>query len=226
MIRLHFGEDDIRLEMKELIKEGLFTFGIDLSDEQLRLFLLFYEELKKWGKKINLTSLLEKEVRLVEELFVDAVAPTAVIRKEGMQYESLLDIGSGAGIPGIPLKIINPFMKISLTDTREKRVLFMRQAIRKLSLKKIEAKKTRFGDKGADELEKEYFDWAISKAVAEIDVLGRWAYPHLRQGGVLLCMKSADEEEVRIAAYSQPGIYRYTLPFSGFRRKLLIYEKL
>ena len=212
--------------MRELLKSGSEELGIPLSKEQVNSFSLFYGELEKWGRRINLTALLDDERRLVEELFLDSLAPLVIIREEGRGGDTLLDIGSGGGFPGIPIKIAEPNLKVTLTDSVEKKVLFQRNAIRALSLTDIEASHTRFDDSGSKDVGRESFDWALSKAVADIETLGIWAWPHLKKGGRLTCMKGGAEEAVSIDGYNTPRIHPYTLPLSGIKRRLIIYEKV
>ncbi len=212
--------------MKSLIKKGANKLGIEISEDQISDLIILYNEINKWGKKINLTALLNDKERLVEELFLDSMVPLKVIGEPGMTKDiSLLDIGSGGGFPGIPIKIVNRSLNITLSDSIEKKVFFMRHIIRTLSLDKIEAANVKYDQDGAAELDKYRYDFAISKAVASIDKLGIWAAPHLKEGGRLICMKSADEALIKLNGYKEPEYFPYTLPLSGIKRKLIIYEK-
>ena len=212
--------------MKSLIKKGAVKLGIEISGDQVGDFIVLYNEINKWGKKINLTALLNDKERLVEELFLDSMAPLKVIGEgEATKGSSLLDIGSGGGFPGIPIKIVNRSLSVTLSDSIEKKVFFMRHIIRTLSLKNIEAANVKYDQDGAAELDKYRYDFAISKAVASIDKLGIWAAPHLKEGGRLICMKSASEVIIELHSYKKPECFHYTLPLSGIKRKLIIYEK-
>ena len=211
--------------MKTLIKKGASKLGIEISGDQISDFIVLYNEINKWGKKINLTALLNDKERLVEELFLDSIVPLRIIGEGGNKDISLLDIGSGGGFPGIPIKIVNRSLNITLSDSIEKKVFFMRHVIRTLSLKNIEAANVKYDQVGAAELDKCIYDYAISKAVASIDKLGIWAAPHLKEGGRLICMKSASESPIELTGYKEPEYFLYTLPLSGIKRKLIIYEK-
>ena len=212
--------------MKSLIKKGANKLGIEISEAQISDLIVLYNEINKWGKKINLTALLNDKEKLVEELFLDSMAPLKIIGEPGMTKDtSLLDIGSGGGFPGIPIKIVNRSLNITLSDSIEKKVFFMRHIIRTLSLDKIEAANVKYDQDGAAELDKCRYDFAISKAVASIDKLGIWAAPHLKEGGRLICMKSASEALIKLNGYKEPEYFPYTLPLSGIKRKLIIYEK-
>ena len=212
--------------MKSLIKKGANKLGIEISEDQINDLITLYDEINKWGKKINLTALLNDKQKLVEELFLDSMVPLKVIGELGMTKDiSLLDIGSGGGFPGIPIKIVNRSINVTLSDSIEKKVFFMRHIIRTLSLDKIEAANVKYDQDGAAELDKYRYDFAISKAVASIDKLGIWAAPHLKEGARLICMKSAREAPIKLNGYKNPEYFPYTLPLSGIKRKLIIYEK-
>ena len=213
--------------MKSLIKKGASKLGIEISEDQISDFIFFYDELNKWGKKINLTALLNDKTKLVEELFLDSIVPLRIIGKgEASKDISLLDIGSGGGFPSMPIKIMNRSLNITLSDSISKKVFFMRHIIRTLSLDKIEAVNVKYGQDGAADLDKNTYDYAISKAVASIDKLGLWASPHLKEGGRLICMKGENEALIKLDGYKKPEYFPYTLPLSGIKRKLIIYEKI
>ncbi|MDT8317507.1 MAG: 16S rRNA (guanine(527)-N(7))-methyltransferase RsmG [bacterium] len=211
--------------MKDLIRKGADGLETEISEEQISDFITFYDEINKWGKKINLTALLNNKEKLVEELFLDSMAPLKIMEGTGNEDITLLDIGSGGGFPGIPIKIINRSIIVTLSDSIEKKVFFMRNVIRALSLDKTVAANVKYGEAGAPGLNKLFFDFAVSKAVATADKLGIWAAPHLKKNGRLICMKSEGEALIRLNGYREPESFPYTLPLSGIKRKLIVYVK-
>lgn len=211
--------------MKNLIRKGAEKLEIEISEDQITDFISLYDEINKWGKKINITALLGNKEKLVEELFLDSITPIKIIGEGDNKGISLLDIGSGGGFPGIPIKIVKPSIKATLSDSIEKKVFFIRHVIRALSLDKIEAVNVKYGLDGAVGVDKGIYDFAISKAVASVDKLGIWAAPHLKKGGRLICMKSASETLITLSGYKEPEYSLYTLPLSDRERKLIIYEK-
>lgn len=212
--------------VKTLLKSAAAKIEVPLSEGEISSFCTFYEELIKWGQKINLTALLKDKQRLVEELFVDSLVPLKTIREAGEEETSLLDIGSGGGIPGIPIKIAAPGLDVTLADAVSKKVFFHRHAIRALNLSRIESVHTRLTEAGSPDLEKECFDWAVSKAVSDLKTLGMWARPHLKKRGRLICMKGKGETIISLNGFSAPEIIDYKLPMSGIERRLIVYRKL
>lgn len=212
--------------MLEQLKNGAETLGVILSDTQALSFELYLRELKKWGSRMNLTALLKDESRMVEELFLDSLAPLETIRDKGGAGGPILDIGSGAGFPGIPLKIAEPALDIVLADSLEKRVIFLRHIIRTLGLENVEAVKTRFEDEGSGDIEKDSFLFVLAKAVADTGMLCSWARPHLQKGGWLICMKGPSEGGSLEDGFEAPEKKVYTLPFLGLKRYLYLYRKI
>jgi len=212
--------------LSRLLTEGSYRLGFALSKKQLSSFLSFSGLLHKWGKRMNLTALLSDKQGLVEELFLDSLAPLMIINESHLKEPLLLDVGSGCGVPGIPLKIIRPGLKIVMSDSRQKKVIFMRQAIRELSLDKIEARQLVFSANGASGLETDFFDFVVSKAAAHIERLLPWAAPHLKEGGRLICMMGVKSGgDPRFSGFSLTGRLSYQLPLSGIKRELFVYRK-
>lgn len=211
---------------KSLLKKGSSQLGIALSENQISDFQILLEEMKKWGNKINITALLNNENRLIEELFIDSLAPLLFINNLNLENKSLLDIGSGGGFPGLPLKIADPSLTVTLSDSIEKKVFFIKHVIRKLKLEKTNALTFRFGsnDSGGPELCS--FDFATSKAVTHIDQLSTWALPYLKKGGHLICLKSPQQDTLQPEGYNEVEPFSYFLPFSQAGRKLYIYKKI
>lgn len=212
------------MKIKEILLSGAEKIDIYLSEKQISHFILLHEEIHKWGDKINLTALLNKPEGFVEELFLDSLFPLKIIGLSGEEGQ-LLDIGSGGGIPGIPIKIGRPEINVTLTDVAEKKIIFLKNIIRQLDISGLEALRIQFNDNGAQSLPLNKFDWAISKAVADTKNLGMWAHPHLKVGGKLICMKGPGERPREIEGYGLPMKEEYILPFSLKKRFLYIYEK-
>ena len=204
--------------------------GISLSMEQADAFLQYADLLGEWNQKINLTAITEFE-EVVQKHFLDSVYPFALLKAN--KDITLLDMGSGAGFPGIPLKILFPKLQISLLDSLNKRIRFLNEVIRQLHLTKIQAIHGRAEDFAKQMDYREQFDLVTARAVAPMRVLAEYCLPFVRLGGHFWAYKSENVvEEVKLAekaisvlgAEGPESLY-YTLPGSEAGRSLLQYQK-
>ncbi len=210
----------------EFLRRGATELGLCLDDKELDKFSNFAAELQKWNKKINLTA-LTADTDIAVKHFVDSLTLLKVVGRKGI----LLDIGSGAGFPGIPLKIVCPELVIVSVDAVAKKVLFQRQIGRLLELENFTALHIR-----AEELAAEYaerFDWVVSRAFSDIFLFAQMALPLLREGGQIVAMKGkggGEEAEAARAALTELGlrifeIIEFPLPVNGDARCLVVLEK-
>jgi len=214
-------------ENQELLVKGAEAFGIRLNEKQVESFDLYLRELLKWNQKINLTA-IRTEKGIVLKHFLDSLSAFPYLSKT----VSLLDIGSGAGFPGIPLKIIHPPLEITLIDSVRKKIDFQRHIIRMLGLKGLEAIHGRIQDKEILQSMSGRFDAVISRAFSDLQTLRLLAFPFLKKGGILLAMKGElDEEEIgnlserEDTRYRLQGTASFFLPKSSFKRSILLFEK-
>ena len=217
----------MELENRHLLVEGAQTFGIRLNEKQVAAFDLYLRELLKWNQKINLTA-IRSEKGTVLKHFLDSLSVCPYLSKTA----SLLDIGSGAGFPGIPLKIVYSSLEITLIDSVRKKIDFQRHVIRMLGLKGMEAIHGRIQDKEILQRMAGRFDAVISRAFSDLQTLLVLAFPFLKKGGVLLAMKGElDEEETGLLSKREETAYRlqettsFVLPGSSFKRSILLFEK-
>jgi len=214
-------------ENQELLIEGARTFGIRLNEIQGEAFDLYLRELLKWNQKINLTA-IRSEKGIVLKHFLDSLSVTPHLPKTA----SLLDIGSGAGFPGIPLKIALPSLGITLIDSVQKKIDFQRHITRRLGLKGVEVIHGRVQDKDILHKMTGRFDAVISRAFSDLETFGQLAFPFLRKGGTLLAMKGeVDQEEMGLLLRGEKTRYRlrriasFFLPQSSIKRSILLFEK-
>ncbi|MEW6672121.1 MAG: 16S rRNA (guanine(527)-N(7))-methyltransferase RsmG [Thermodesulfobacteriota bacterium] len=172
-------------QWKEIIRTGAGALGIDVDDRQIERFAVYAGELIKWNRKINLTAITEAQALAVKH-FVDSIAPVALIPPGA----SLLDIGSGAGFPGIPLKIIRPDLKVTLIDAVRKKVNFQKHIIRTLCLENIGAHHAR-AEQFAPETP---FDVVVTRALSTLTEFAALALPLLAQDGMMLAWKGLPAE--------------------------------
>ena len=170
--------------------------NIDLSDSQYDQFIKYYEMLIKWNEVMNLTAITEFDEVIVKH-FVDSISLIKAI--DVNKKINIIDIGTGAGFPGIPLKIAYPNLKITLLDSLNKRVGFLNEVISELELKDIEALHARSEDLGRDEEFREQYDLAVSRAVAYLPTLSEYCLPFVKVGGYYICMKGSSIEELEDA---------------------------
>ena len=166
--------------------------GIRLSKGQLESFDIFYNELTEWNEKFNLTAIKEKK-DVFEKHFLDSLTIIPHLPKD---THKIIDVGSGAGFPGLPIKIAEPELNVTLTDSTGKKVNFMKNVIEKLGLKGIMAINNRAEEIGQTERYREKFDVALARAVAYLPVLCEYTLPLVRIGGVFIAQKAISESEV------------------------------
>jgi 16S rRNA (guanine527-N7)-methyltransferase len=213
---------------RRLLIEGAKAFGIDLNERMMEAFDLYLRELLKWNEKMNLTA-IRSEKGIVLKHFLDSLSVVPHLPK----ISSLLDIGSGAGLPGIPLKMVQPSLEVTLIDSVRKKIDFQSHIIRTLGLKGIKAIHGRIQDREILEALGGRFDAIIARAFSDLDTFLLLSFPFLKKGGILLAMKgdSAGEELKRLPL-STRNRYRwikpatFSLPFSPIKRSIILFEKL
>lgn len=185
------------MDKKEYLKNKLCKLNIEADDAKADQLLKFYEMLIRKNEVMNLTAITEF-TDVVEKHFMDSLAfhpknPAA----------RLIDVGTGAGFPGIPLKIIYPQLQITLMDSLNKRLLFLQEVIAELGLDGIETVHSRAEDLGQNPKYREQYDYCVSRAVANLSTLSEYCLPFVKIGGYFISYKSVKvEKEVEEAAYS------------------------
>lgn len=210
----------------EFIKETN-LLGINLTDEELAKFEKYKELLKEYNKKFNLTSITnDNEIYLKH--FYDSLCITKA--KELLNASSLLDIGTGAGFPGIPVAIVNKDIKITLVESNKKKCEFLKVVKDSLNLQNVEIINARAEDFAKTNREK--FEVATSRAVANLSILLELEFPALSVGGVLIALKSNVQEELENSKSilkelngTIKNTIEYTLPYEESKRTLLIIQK-
>lgn len=182
--------DQMRRELQEI--------NLELSDEQLEQFFQYYQMLIEWNEKINLTAITEME-DVVTKHFVDSVSLIKAVEDIDKKAYKIIDVGTGAGFPGIPLKIAFPELEITLLDSLNKRVKFLNEVTGALGLKGMIAVHGRAEDLGRDNVSRETFDLCVSRAVANIATLSEYCLPFVKVGGYFIPYKSGKIEEELIA---------------------------
>lgn len=181
------------------MNEGLEELGMVLSENQMEQFYQYYERLIEWNKVMNLTAITELE-EVITKHFIDSLLLIKVIPDLDTKEYRCIDVGTGAGFPGIPLKIAFPNLKITLLDSLNKRIGFLNEVIQTLGLESIETIHGRAEDYGNNREYREQYDLCVSRAVANMSTLSEYCLPFVAKGGFFVPYKSGKvEEEVKQA---------------------------
>lgn len=217
-----------------LFEKGLEELSISLSQEQKRQFVTYYEYLIEKNKVMNLTAITEYEEVIVKH-FLDSlsIVKAGCFEQNALNGKSVIDIGTGAGFPGIPLKIAFPQLKITLLDSLNKRVNFLNEVIEMLGLSKVEAVHGRAEDYAKQKEYRECFDFCVSRAVANLSTLSEYCIPFVKEGGCFISYKSGkiDEElsqagnAVKILGGKVLDVVKFPLMGTDMDRSFVIIKK-
>ena len=216
-----------KFEFSSSLIEKANFIGIEISKEQAEQFYKYMELLLEWNEKMNLTAITDPEEVILKH-FIDSLTIIPYLK----EMDTVLDIGTGAGFPGIPLKILEENKKFTLLDSLNKRIIFLKTVINELKLKNIQAIHGR-----AEEFiskEREAYDIVTSRAVAKLNVLLEYMLPFVKIDGKCICMKSFDIEEelkeakkaIEILGGEIEKIDEITLPNTDIKRKIIIIKKI
>lgn len=219
---------EMRIDMQ--FQKDLEIFQIFLTEKQLSQFSLYYELLTEWNQKMNLTAITER-AEVEKKHFTDSLSLVKACDLSGEL--SLIDVGTGAGFPGIPLKIVFPDLKITLLDSLNKRIQFLNYVIQKLGLTEIRTIHGRAEDFSKENAMREQFDLCVSRAVANMTTLSEYCIPYVKMGGKFISYKSEKvteelaqaERAITTLGGKVKGQIDFCLPNSDIYRNLVVIEK-
>lgn len=204
--------------------------GYHLLDQQMNQFNDFYEMLVEKNKVMNLTAITEYD-EVVLKHFIDSIVIYKRISEDNV--ESIMDVGTGAGFPGIPLKILFPEIRLTLLDSLNKRILFLNEVIHNLGLENIECIHGRAEDIGHLPEYREQYDLTVSRAVENLSSLSEYCIPFVRVGGKFISYKSGNIDDelndaktaIHLLGSGIEDVEKYTLPDSDMQRSIVVIRK-
>lgn len=179
-----------KIKFEEVFKKYSKKLDVEINNNQIEKFYKYMEILLEWNQKINLTAITDYE-EIILKHFIDSLTIAKYIDKNSY----LVDVGTGAGFPGIPLKIVREDIEVVLLDSLNKRIMFLNEVINELDLKNIEAVHSRVEEFGRNKKYREKFDVATSRAVANLSTLSEYMIPLVKVGGKCVCMKGKEVEQ-------------------------------
>ena len=219
---------------ENILIDGAQKMGINLHKEQIKKFSQYLELLVQWNQKINLTSLKTPREIIIKH-FLDSISCIKIINKyidtEGI---SVIDVGAGAGFPGMPIKIICPSIRLSLLEARKKKTIFLQKLTEEMNFQQVKILNGRAETFGKSIDYREKYDIAVSRAVAHLSVLSEYCLPLVRVGGLFIAQKGRSYKEetekslktIQLLGGELIGVENVRIPFINQERYLLVIKKI
>ena len=219
----------LKQEFTKKIKNLSKEIQIELTEKQINQFFVYMNLLLEWNEKINLTAIVEPN-EIILKHFIDSITISKYIK----QNAKIVDVGTGAGFPGIPLKIVRNDLEITLLDSLNKRINFLNEVIDKLQLTNIKAVHGRAEEFARNREYRENFDYATSRAVANLSILSEYLIPFIKLNGSCICMKGSDvlqelndsKNALTLLGAKIQKIDKFELPNSSILRNIIFIKKI
>lgn len=217
--------------MEKLLYESCKQMNILLEQKQINQFMKYKQLLLQWNQKMNLTAITEERDVILKH-FVDCVS---VVNYINLQHcHTVIDVGTGAGFPGIPLKIVCPSIHITLLDSLQKRIYFLEEVIQELLLDSVECVHSRAEDGGKSKKYREQYDCCVSRAVANLSALLEYGLPFVKVGGVFIALKGKEaakeveqsQKAMQVLGGELSDMIDVTIPNTDLNHKIVIVKKV
>ena len=217
--------------MENLLYQSCKEMGIVLNSTQIQQFMLYQKLLLEWNKNINLTAITE-EREIILKHFVDCVSVVPhIAMTEGT---SVIDVGTGAGFPGIPIKIVCPSISLTLLDSLQKRVVFLNEVVTKLSLQNVNCIHERAECAAKENHYRQQYDYCVSRAVANMNVLLEYCLPFVKIGGIFVALKGRDaqteveqsQKAIELLGGELIEIKQIEIPHTDLEHKIVLIKKV
>ena len=217
--------------METKLKDGALSYGIELSPQQISDFMAYMALLREWNEKINLTAIIEPE-EIITKHFLDSMSVYATGYVQ--ENTSVIDVGTGAGFPGLVMKIAKPEIKLTLLDSLAKRLNFLQTVCNEANIDDVNFVHARAEDGGQNPEYREKYDVAVARAVANMSTLSEYLLPFVKVGGYFIAMKGplADEElekakkAIAILGGEIEKVEEVQVPFTDLRHRIVIVKKI
>lgn len=219
------------MDLRDILIQGSKELNIEITDHQVDQLIKYKDILLEWNQKMNLTA-IEDEKEVMIKHFLDSLSciQTKYLKNEG----TMIDVGTGAGFPGGPLKIALPNMKLTLLDSLKKRIGFLEEVCKETALESVEFVHGRAEDFGQNKGYREKYDYAVSRAVAALNVLVEYCLPFVKVGGYFICQKGPGLMEelpeaknaIKVLGGEVVEQIAVTLPFSDITHYILVIKKI
>lgn len=216
--------------LNQLLQEGCHQLGLKIEDKQIQQLLKYKDLLLEWNQKMNLTAITDEKEVIIKH-FLDSLS---CLKIEALKESGdMIDVGTGAGFPGIPLKVMLPNVKLTLLDSLSKRINFLKEVSLQLQLEEVNFLHGRAEDYGQDKTYREVYDYAVARAVAPLNVLVEYCLPFIKVGGFFICQKGKalqeelleGEKAIKILGGRVVHKEEVSLPFSDIVHSILVVEK-
>ncbi len=221
----------IIFRMEKLVRDAQALFNIQLTANQVAALVTYERELLEWNQKFNLTAIRDAD-SIRTKHFLDSFS--CVLAWKGSPPTHLVDIGTGAGFPGIPLKILYPNLKLTLVESVGKKAMFCQHMVRVLAMENVDVIQARAEDLGQNPQHRETYDWAVARAVANLTVLSEYLIPLVKVGGQVLAQKGESgpaeaqsaEKAMKLLGGKLKQLIPVSLPGVADDRYLVVMEKV